>query len=203
MSDEIQPMTRAAFMQLAAIYAMQGMLANSKYLVLGRYNLASEAVRYAEALTEAMSEPEASDEPKTSSRRQAEAKPELKICTERSPMDNSRCYWKAGHHGQHVSRNNGWYTRPAAATEKAAEPAEVFPRTAHEWLGDALSRYQVSHVHDAIRAALKAMDPTEAAPPVADEGAAEETFAEWWKWHRLGTDRVLAEAAWNAAKGIR
>jgi hypothetical protein len=44
----------------------------------------------------------------------------------------------------------------------AARPAEEregdFPITAHEWLADALGRYQVTHCHSAIRQALKAMD---------------------------------------------
>lgn len=36
--------------------------------------------------------------------------------------------------------------------------------TAHEWLQDALGRYQVTHIHSSIRNALKAMNLTEAAP---------------------------------------
>jgi hypothetical protein len=41
------------------------------------------------------------------------------------------------------------------------ERDEAAPRTAHEWLEDALGRYQVTHIHASIREALKAMNKTE------------------------------------------
>jgi hypothetical protein len=70
-----------------------------------------------------------------------------------------------------------WMPTPTASlnleqpTESSSAPQDAgtaetneFPRTAREWLNDALGRYQVTHVHSSIRAALKAMDVTEAAP---------------------------------------
>lgn len=54
-----------------------------------------------------------------------------------------------------------------SSEEASAEPAVSaegtrFPVTAHEWLEDALGRYQVTHIHSSIREAIKAMDKTEA-----------------------------------------
>ena len=43
------------------------------------------------------------------------------------------------------------------------EPVE-HPESAHEWLHDALGRYQVTHIHSSIREALKVMDITENRP---------------------------------------
>ncbi len=44
--------------------------------------------------------------------------------------------------------------------------------SARGWLEDALGRYQVTHIHSSVRAALKAMDVTEEAPePTGDDKA--------------------------------
>ena len=45
----------------------------------------------------------------------------------------------------------------------ASEPVE-HPKSAREWLQDALGRYQVTHIHSSIREALKVMDITENQP---------------------------------------
>lgn len=55
------------------------------------------------------------------------------------------------------------------------EPTENFPKSAHEWLEDALGRFQVTHVHSSVREALKVMNATtendtEPASPSAVQG---------------------------------
>jgi chromosome segregation ATPase len=58
------------------------------------------------------------------------------------------CQLQKGHKGSHDNT--------------VIEPEdEAAPRTAHEWLEDALGRYQVTHIHASIREALKAMNKTE------------------------------------------
>jgi hypothetical protein len=51
------------------------------------------------------------------------------------------------------------FPQPYHAPAKVEE--EKFPKTAREWLEDALGRYQVTHIHSSIREALKAMDAAE------------------------------------------
>ena len=57
---------------------------------------------------------------------------------------------------------------------------------------------------------LGALDEIRKPAPVAEEGAAEQTFEEWWAeeismWQNIEncSHKGLARSAWNAAKGIR
>lgn len=56
-----------------------------------------------------------------------------------------------------------WLVFAADDKPEAPEGAKEFPQSAHEWLQDALGRFQVTHCHSSIREALKAMDRNEVA----------------------------------------
>jgi len=79
----------------------------------------------------------------------------------------------------------------------ASEPVE-HPKSAREWLQDALGRYQVTHIHSSIREALKVMDSTENQP--VEQGEQKEGFYETLDrkcWENSGTAQLLRERPEN------
>lgn len=60
-----------------------------------------------------------------------------------------------------VSESADKTPRPEHTPFKPKAQSVEQPKSAHEWLQDALGRYQVTHIHSSIREALKAMDITE------------------------------------------